>query len=335
MSRIAPLPESEATDKSAQTYGRLKDFFGDRPLPDVFLPMGRVPAFLSDFYMNFKKFVASPGALDVPTKATIALAVALKEGSTAWSDFYGDHAKANGLTDDQILADGLMETMASSLTTIEQFERGLRVVPPSEIRRERIESARQARQAFGATLAISGSLRREGDALKLTFHLIDTAQIVQLASRTIELPAGENQGGLQQLVAATVAGLLDLQLRPEASRAMTAGGSNQPGAYLQFARGRGYLQRFDRGVDHVDLAIDAFGQAIKADPKFALAYAALAESYWRKYEISRQPVWLDRAEEHAEQALAINPRLPTIHVVLAMIARGRIVRRNDRANGRA
>ncbi len=230
---------------------------------------------------------------------------------------------AAGLTDDQILADGLMETMASSLTTIEQFERGLRVVPPSEIRRERIESARQARQAFGATLAISGSLRREGDALKLTFHLIDTAQIVQLASRTIELPAGENQGGLQQLVAATVAGLLDLQLRPEASRAMTAGGSNQPGAYLQFARGRGYLQRFDRGVDHVDLAIDAFGQAIKADPKFALAYAALAESYWRKYEISRQPVWLDRAEEHAEQALAINPRLPTIHVVLAMIARGR------------
>ena len=102
MSRIAPLPESEATDKAAQTYGRLKDFFGDRPLPDVFLPMGRVPAFLSDFYMNFKKFVASPGALDVPTKATIALAVALKEGSTAWSDFYGDHAKANGLNDDQI-----------------------------------------------------------------------------------------------------------------------------------------------------------------------------------------------------------------------------------------
>ena len=228
-----------------------------------------------------------------------------------------------GRPDDQILADGLMETLASSLTTLEQFERGLRVVPASEVRRERIESARQARQSFGATLAISGSLQREGDALRLTFNLIDSVQLVQLASRTIDLPAGENHRGLQQMVATTVTGLLDLQLQPEASQAMTAGGSAEPGAYQQFARGRGYLQRFDRGADHVDLAIDAFAQAIKFDPHFALAYAASAESYWRKYESTRQPVWLDRAEEHAEQALAINPRLPAIQVVLAMIARGR------------
>jgi lipoyl-dependent peroxiredoxin subunit D len=102
MSRIDPLPESEATDKAAQTYGRLKEFFGDKPLPAVLLPMGRVPAFLGDFYMNFKKFVASPGALDLKTKAAISLAVALKEGSHAWSDLYSEHAKVNGLSDDQV-----------------------------------------------------------------------------------------------------------------------------------------------------------------------------------------------------------------------------------------
>ena len=33
MSRIAPLPESEASDKAAQTYGRLKELFGDKPVP--------------------------------------------------------------------------------------------------------------------------------------------------------------------------------------------------------------------------------------------------------------------------------------------------------------
>lgn len=102
MARILPLPESEATDKAAQTYSRLKDFFGDKPLPEVFLPMGRVPAFLSDFYMNFKKFVASAGALDAKTKAAVALAVALREGSHAWGDFYADHAKANGLSEEQL-----------------------------------------------------------------------------------------------------------------------------------------------------------------------------------------------------------------------------------------
>lgn len=102
MSRIEPLPESDASEKAAQTYGRLREFFGDRPVPDVFLPMGRVPAFLSDFYMNFKKFVATAGAIDAKTKAVVALSVSLKEGSHAWSGFYTDHAKANGVTEDQI-----------------------------------------------------------------------------------------------------------------------------------------------------------------------------------------------------------------------------------------
>jgi alkyl hydroperoxide reductase subunit D len=102
MSRIAPLPESAAADKAAQTYERLRELFGDQPVPALFLPMGRVPAFLSDFYMNFKKFIANAGVLDAKTKAVVALAVALKEGSTAWSDFYADRAKAAGLTDEQI-----------------------------------------------------------------------------------------------------------------------------------------------------------------------------------------------------------------------------------------
>jgi alkyl hydroperoxide reductase subunit D len=102
MSRIAPLPESEATDKAAQTYERLRELFGDNPVPELFLPMGRVPAFLSDFYMNYKKFVANAGAVDARTKALIALAVALKEGSQPWSDFYSAHAKSLGLGEQQI-----------------------------------------------------------------------------------------------------------------------------------------------------------------------------------------------------------------------------------------
>lgn len=102
MSRIIPLPESEAADKAAQTYERIRDLFDGKPVPDVFLPMGRVPAFLSDFYMNFKKFVMGTGALDQKTKALVALAVALKEGSRVWTTFYSEHAKSLGFTDEQI-----------------------------------------------------------------------------------------------------------------------------------------------------------------------------------------------------------------------------------------
>jgi tetratricopeptide (TPR) repeat protein len=229
----------------------------------------------------------------------------------------------SGRADDQVLADGLTETLTSSLSSLERFEQRLRVVPSTEVRRERIASAKEARQAFGATLVISGALQRDDAGLRLTFNLIDSEQLVQVASRTVDLPASERQRGVQDAVAQTVAGLLELQLAPEARRAMVAGGSTAPGAYQSLALGRGYLQRFDRGVDNVNRSIEAFQQAMTADPNFALAHAAAGEAYWRKFELSRQPEWIDRAVEHTERALSIDQRLPSVHVVLAMIARGR------------
>lgn len=97
MPRIAPLPESEAADKTERTYGRIREVLETDAVPDVLLPMGRVPAFLSDFYMNLKKFVLSAGALDAKTKILIALAVSLKEGASAWVDFYSDLPAAREL----------------------------------------------------------------------------------------------------------------------------------------------------------------------------------------------------------------------------------------------
>ena len=91
-----PSPEPDASEKAAQTYGRLKELFEADAVPDVFLTMGRAPALLSDFYMNFKKFVWKEGKLDRRTKLLIALSVALKEGSGPWADFYAEQAARRG-----------------------------------------------------------------------------------------------------------------------------------------------------------------------------------------------------------------------------------------------
>ena len=97
--RIPPLPESDAEEKAAQTYGRLKEMLGADAVPDVFLSMGRAPALLGDFYMNFKKFVWKDGKLDRRTKLLVALSVALKEGSGPWADFYHGLAADEGVSD--------------------------------------------------------------------------------------------------------------------------------------------------------------------------------------------------------------------------------------------
>ena len=223
---------------------------------------------------------------------------------------------------DQVFADGLGETLTSSLTQLERFQRTLRVVPASEVRAGRVASVKEARQAFGVTLAISGSIQRLPSTLRLTLNLVDANALAQIGSRTIDL-AASRELLTQDTVISAATTLLALELEPVAKKALTAGGTVAPGAYELYVQGRGYLQRFDRGADNIDLAADAFSRAIAMDANYALAHTALGETYWRKYEATKQTAWIDRAVQHCETALAIDSRLAPVHVTLALVARGR------------
>jgi alkyl hydroperoxide reductase subunit D len=105
MARILPVSEQSATDKVQQTYGRLHEMFDTAdPLPEPFLLYGRVPAFLQDFYMNFKKYCHSSGALDLKTKTLIALAVSGHFGCESWAEYFLQRARQLGW-EEQSLAD--------------------------------------------------------------------------------------------------------------------------------------------------------------------------------------------------------------------------------------
>jgi len=222
---------------------------------------------------------------------------------------------------DDVFADGLAETLTSTLTQLERYQRLLRVVPASEVRTRRLESIRDAQQAFGATLAISGSIQRLPSTLRLTLNLVDAVQLVQLGSRTLDIRLAD-EAITQDTVADAATALLTLELEPAERSALSAGGTSAPGAYALYVQGRGYLYRFDSG-DNIDRAIDVLGRAVAADPRYALAHTALAEAFWRKYEKTRDAASIDRAVAHCEQALAIDSRLAPVHVTLAILARGR------------
>src|SRR4029453_13603494 len=114
---------------------------------------------------------------------------------------------------DQVFADGLVETLTSALTQLERYQRLLRGVPRSEVRAGRIESIRDARQAFGVTLAISGSIQRLPSSMRLTLNLVDAAEVVQLGSRTIDIGPGDEML-TQDTVAGAATALLAIELEP-------------------------------------------------------------------------------------------------------------------------
>ncbi|MGJ5817862.1 protein kinase domain-containing protein [Paludibaculum fermentans] len=215
------------------------------------------------------------------------------------------------------LTDGLTEIITAKLTQLEQFQGKLTVVPASDVRARKIASAEEARKVYGANLVISGSAQQTGARVECILNLINAQTLRQVSSRSIILDAG-NLLALRDGAVAGVIDLLELRLTAEAAGAVKAGETGAPAAYAQYLRGRGYLARYDvKG--NVDLALASLQDAVKQDPEFALAYAALSEAYWWKAKMTSDRHWADRALEYGEKAVKLNPGLVVAHVKLGQI----------------
>jgi serine/threonine protein kinase/tetratricopeptide (TPR) repeat protein len=217
-------------------------------------------------------------------------------------------------------ADGIVELLTTNLTQLEKTSETLRVVPASDVRRYGVVSAKEARQTFGATLVVSGSIQRTADVVRLTLNLIDSATQQQRNARVIDAKA-DNPLALQDQAFAVLASMLGAGVEPTTRAALQTGSTLVPGAYDFYVQGRGYLQRYER-LDNVDNAINLFRRAIEADERFALAHASLGEALWRKYELTKDAALIADARAACAKATAINDQTAPAHLTLSMIARG-------------
>lgn len=220
----------------------------------------------------------------------------------------------------QAFCDGLMETLSTKLTQLEQFQGALRVVPSAEVRREKVASPREAQRAFGATLALTGSVERSGDRLRLNLNLVDTKSLRQLRADTIDTRIGD-VAVLQDGVVSQVAGMLRLELNPDAQKVLGAGGTQVAAAYDLYVQGVGHLARWDK-AQNIESAISLFQKAIQQDPRYALAHAGLGEAFWRKYQLAMEPQWVEEARKSCTRAVELNSRLADLYVTRGNIHTG-------------
>ncbi|MFL5273542.1 MAG: protein kinase domain-containing protein [Anaeromyxobacteraceae bacterium] len=216
---------------------------------------------------------------------------------------------------DAAFSAGLGEVVTNKLRQLEQFRTAVSVVAASEVLKEKVTSAREARSAFGATLAIGGSVHWERDRVVVTTELVDTGNALVVAARDVEAPRGDP--ALQARLLERIAEMLDLQLAPDARRklgeAMPA-----PGAYEFYLQGRGYLQRYDR-AENLDSAIAVLDAALAQDPAYALAHAGRAEALLRKYDLSKDARFLAEARASARRALDADDRLAPVQMTAGMV----------------
>jgi serine/threonine-protein kinase len=199
-------------------------------------------------------------------------------------------------------AQGLAETLTGKLAQLTD-NYPLQVVPPSEIRSQKVGSVEQARVGLGANLVLEGSLQRSGSQVRVTYHLVDSRSRQQLRADTVTAQAGD-PFAVEDRVAQSVLRSLDLELGSKERRAFQARGTSEPAAYDYYLRGRGYLMEYEK-PENVESAIEVFQRALERDPNYTLAYAGLGESYWHKYEATHAAEWMTRALEACQKAAAL------------------------------
>ncbi len=225
-----------------------------------------------------------------------------------------------GTASSQAFCDGLLETLTSKLTLLEQYQGPLWVVPASEVREVEIASPSGARRAFGATLAVTGSFQYLDSSVRLTLNLVDTKTDRQLRSSIID-DSMISLSALQDSTMIKLVRMLEVELQPKDFHLLTEGGTNVPEAYNLYLQGRGYLQRFQK-VENIDTAIVMFQNAVAKDPQYALAYAGLGEAYWRKYEVYGDQRALDLSIYNSQHAVELNDQLTPVYITLGLVHSG-------------
>jgi TolB-like protein/Tfp pilus assembly protein PilF len=176
---------------------------------------------------------------------------------------------------------------------------------------------------IGATLGVAhvleGSVRKQGDRLRITAQLIRVSDGFHLWSETFD-GTDADIFALQENIAKRVTGELKVALDGGQQGRLVDVGTSDADAYAQYLRATDVFNRRDSA--RYEEAIAALQQALQRDPQFARAHSRLATLYYvlaGSIGIDRHESLAAQSREHAEQALRLNPRLAEPHAVLGVL----------------
>lgn len=213
------------------------------------------------------------------------------------------------------LADGIAEEAINALTHIAD----LRVAPRASAFRLRGADPLEAGRRLDAPAVVTGSLARNGERLTLQVELVDVTRAAQVWAARYEVALDD----LPQLQGRVIDDLARaLRVRVDAGSETTRLARDptlHTDAYQAYLQGRFLWNQ--RSEPALRRAIEHFRHAIDIDPSFALAYAALADTYTTLGTLSHDApaATFPVARPYALKAIELDPSLSQAHASLAFI----------------
>lgn len=218
----------------------------------------------------------------------------------------------SGTSDAEYLSDGLTESLIGRLSTLP----GITVKARSSV--FRYKGANLDPRAVGADLGVQALLngrvvKKEND-FTLYVELVDSATGNVLWKQPYNRPMS-NLVSVQSEIVHDVLTKLQLKLSGAELNKATRNYTDNAEAYQLYLKGRYYWDK--RNNEAYKVADDAYNQAIKLDPNYALAYAGLADLYL--FRGGDRYVAMPLAKQYAVKALEIDESLAEAHNTLAFV----------------
>jgi TolB-like protein/Tfp pilus assembly protein PilF len=221
--------------------------------------------------------------------------------------------------DNAYFAEGVQDEILTRLAKVAD----LKVI--SRTSTQRFKSApsdlRDIAKQLGVMHILEGSVQKANDQVRVNVQLINAMTDAHLWADTYDRKLTDIFS-VESDIAKTIADNLQAKLTREEEKAIAKIPTSNNEAYEFYLKGRFFWNK-RKGAD-LKRAIDYFNQAIARDPKYALAYSGLADSYLllSVYGAASPRDSIPQAKAAARKALDLDNTLPEAHASWGRILSG-------------
>jgi len=206
----------------------------------------------------------------------------------------------------QYFSDGITEDIITQLSKIA----GLKVISRTSVMQYKgnRKNIKDIADELGVASILEGSVRKEGNKLRITAQLIDAQTDKHLWSETFDRDASE-VFAIQSEVAQRIVNVLNVKLTTDEGKRIIEKATDNLEAYDEYLRSKKLP---------LPQRIEPLLNALQKDSTFSLAWAELASAYskipWR-YQ-SEKPYYVRKSLDAALSAVAYGPERSETHMIL-------------------
>ena len=224
----------------------------------------------------------------------------------------------SGDPSNEYFSDGLSEELIAVLAKIPD----LKVIGRSSsfLFKGKSDDSKTIGEKLGVAQLIEGSVRKQGERVRIVAELINAADGRSLWSETYDREL-KDVFGVQSEIAKAVADQMKVTLLGQTAQAGAGTATENPAAHNAVLQADFYFQQ--QTGESLRKAVGFLKEAIRLDPNYALAYARLGNT-WRalgaNFSTTSATKSYDEARTAANKAVALAPDLAEVRMTVGLLA---------------